>query len=951
LLIPSLLPVLELGRAWLGEGFGFEFYRFLASALLLTVPTTLMGATFPVLLRGLLNRPEEFGLRAGLLYGINALGATTGALLSGLVLIPALGFRATIWSAAGVNFLILALVAGLPALRGLGAAVPKPARVLEAASRPGWRYAVLLAGYGLSGLCAMVYQVGWARTLSLSLSNTTYALALILAAYIGGLALGGLAMAPWADRLRRPLVWAAGLELVIGLSALGVVPWFEWVTARMFYWSPLIQDRFWVTQALRFAAAFALILVPTLAMGALFPVAIKIAGSERGGVGEPAGQVYAANTLGAILGAFLAGHVLIRGLGLETTLLAATGASVAIGIGWLLVARAGRFARAATAAALAAGAIAAISVVPRWDPVVMSSGSYLYGDQMEEQFRAGLSLSAVLNTIQVLYYREGEEASVAVLEFRTTGDRGLRINGKSDASNSKDMPTQVLIAELPLLLHPHPKKVMILGLASGVSAGSALRHPVERVDCVEISPEVVEASRFFQSVSRLDYQDPRFHLILDDGRNYLALTKTRYDVITIEATNPWISGIGQLYTREFFQLLADHLEPDGLALIFIPVYDLDPERLRMVLRTFGSVFPYPALWESIPGADYLVAGSKQPWQVDFRRWQERAAAPAIAADLARAKVRGDDFFARFVLGPRRYHEAAGSGPLHSDDRSQLEFILPKVMQTPSWPRTEGILEEIFSSHEPATVILTGVPAEEQARLEEFDRTRSLYQNALLATHEESAQPANLGMDILVWRQVLAACQGSYPAPWAAMQLAPLLTLQAKMLLEQGERAGALAEAEEAYEIDPQNLQAGELMMNYYQDQREATQTRTWAQRLLARAARHPNALAALGDLAVQASRLPEAERWYRLSLEAMPDYFEARWNLALVLSLEKKLGEAEHELRALEKSRPDDVDTLLLLGEVLQEQGLKEEGNRYLQKARKLAPNHPYFSRSAGVQP
>ena len=940
LVIPALLSVLKIGHALLGpESFRFELYRFLTCALALLLPTTLMGATFPVLLRGLLSRREQFGFFAGLLYAANTLGAMTGALVSGFVLIPALGLRLTVWSAAGINLVILAVIAASSTLRERQAEKEVREEIEPVQARgPSWGLTVLLAGYGVSGLCAMVYQVGWARVLALSLSNSTYALGLILAAYIGGLALGGAVMTPLVDRLRRPLVWAAGLEVVIGLTALFVMPLFAWATGRMFDWAAMFQDRFGAYQAVRFAVAFGLILLPTGAMGALFPLVVKIAGLMHRGVGEPAGEVYGANTVGAILGAFLAGYILIRWLGVETSLLFATGMSVAVGVTWLMVFGKRRLVRLAAGAGLAAVAGVAIRAIPPWDPLVMNSGPYLYAPVVKGRIQPGRLVQDAVSKYRLLYYREGVEATVSVLETKSTGELSLRINGKTDASSRGDLPTEILSAHIPLLLHPAPKKVMVLGLASGVTAGSALTHPeVERLDCVEISPEVVEASHFFEQTSQLNYQDPRFHLILDDARNYLALADVRYDAITIESTNPWIAGIGQLFTREFFQLLADHLEPGGVALIFFPAYDMDADTVRMVLRTYASVFPYTALWETIPATDYLVAGSREPFRLDPAGLQKRITEPAVAADLARVGVTGVDLFSSFVMGSERLTRVAGAGPLHTDDRRQLEFIMPKLRDTPSAPRQEGIIREILSQHEPAAVIIGLSDEKAKAPFIDFDRARELQYQARLLSNRGAENLSDLEQMIRAWREVLEVGGQNFGFHSAARALATALLGRAQVRLAAGDAPAAAADWQESFQRNPYNFNSVDQLINYYLNTGRRDQARAWAKKALVYLPGDPFVLAVLGHLAQQEKLYAEAEQWFRKGLSLWPQRADLQWSLAAALAGQKKFPEAEQELRSLLKRDPENLQYLKALADTLRSQGRPGEAEKYLRRVEKIS--------------
>lgn len=946
--IPALVPVLKLGRSLFGEqSLLFDLYRFAVSALALVVPTTLMGATFPVLFRGLLGRRERFGFTSGLLYVSNTLGAVAGSLGSAFFLIPALGFRAATWAAAAVNFFLCFLVLAFRSLRERRVEAEVLRRRPEEKGESARLWRVVAAGYGLSGLAAMIYQVGWARALSLSLGNSTYALGLIFAAYIGGLALGGLLITPVVDRLRRPLLWAAGLEAGIALSALLFLPLFEVVTARMFNWSLAFRESFRAFQGVRFLAAFLLILLPTLAMGALFPVVVRLGGRLRAGAGEPTGIIYAANTLGAIVGAFLAGHVLIRGLGVHASLLAATGLSALIGTAWIFFSDLPPKTRSLTGSALLSLSALAMLLTPGWDPILMNSGPYMYAEVFQEQLKRGEDIREVLsNYYDLRFHEEDMECTVSVLEFLASRELYLRINGKTDASSHADMPSQVLCAQLPLLLHPDPKKVMMLGLASGVSAGSVLLHPVEKLDCVEISPAVARASRLFADLNRLPQNDPRFHLILDDARNFLALSNNRYDVIIIESTNPWIAGISALFTREFFNLLAEHLTPRGLALIFIPVYDLNADTVKMVLRTFGQAFPYCTLWESIPNADYFVIGSREPFAVDPDRFLSRARNPAVKEDLARIKVfSGLEIFARFVMGPERFNRAKGEGELHLDDRRQLEYVAPRLMEEPWAGRLLRIVKEVLVYHEPATSLFSPFSpplAEDQlALLQSYDRAREAFYQAVLRSL--STTPEHFSFDGLLrsWREVMAICAGRFPCDTAAKEMEQLLTMRGEEKLRAGDEKSAAEDFFLALELNPDSSLAADTMIEYHLPRGNDEEVRKWAEKALAHLPGDAIALLALGQLELKANRPAKAEPLLRELVRVIPASAASRFLLGLSLARQKRLMEAETELHLALESDPRHVDSLFLLSEILITQGRRNEAKKYLNRARKLAPSHP----------
>jgi len=944
-LIPWLVPLLKVGRGALGaDSFAFDFFRFLVSALVMFVPTTLMGATFPVLIRGVLSSKARFGAVAGILYASNTLGAMAGSLLSSFLLIPALGLFRAIGVSALVNVLIMLFAFALPFFRRVQTGGPVRDEVPSGPLRKRplliW---VFLGGYALSGLCAMVYQVSWARALSLSLGSSTYAVGIIFAAFIGGLALGGFVISPLVDRMKSRLLLAAGLEVLIGLSAIVVIPLFEWVTIEMFHWTLEYQEQFGSYQLVRFAAAFGLVLVPTISMGALFPVVVKIVGSLETGVGEPAGQVYAFNTLGGIVGSFLAAHVFIRFLGLENALLVATAVSVAIGVVWLLFSPTGRpVYRSIAAVIMTALAVVGVVLVPQWEPLFINSGPYMYSDILDRNFPEDLDLRDYLHdTERVLFHQEGVEATVSVMEWRRNKMRTLRINGKIDASSRKDMPTQILSAHLPLMVHKDPKKVMIIGLASGVSAGSALLHPVERVDCAEISPAVVAASRLFKEIgaSKLDYEDPRFNLIMDDGRHFLDLSEEKYDVIIAEPSNPWISGMSVLFTREFFEIMKSRLNPDGVALIWIGAYDMDAYTVRMLLRTFNEVFDNCTMWESKPLVDYFVIGSKKPVEIDLEEFIKKGSRPKVAGDLKRINVNHPrELFARFMMGPQTIKQVSGKGTVHTDDRRQLEFMLPKIKKKPGKQRMDEIVFSVLAAHEPATAAVGAVDEKYEELFADYHLNRSIYYRTFhKRVTAPEAEDQNSALRIQNWYNLIHRCDGAFPAEFAEEHLSMLLYRRAKGFFKQGMTEEGVSDLKEAFRLDPENSNAAGMLIAHY-NQRGQTETAVaWARKALQAVPRDPFALTVVAEYERARKEYGKAEYLFREAVKASPRQRNYRYNLSIFLAQVGKHEEAREQLETLFEYNGPDKQSKELYCHVLSDLGEKGRANKCFRELEALS--------------
>jgi spermidine synthase/tetratricopeptide (TPR) repeat protein len=328
--------------------------------------------------------------------------------------------------------------------------------------------------------------------------------------------------------------------------------------------------------------------------------------------------------------------------------------------------------------AAALGAAAGALFLPAWDQRVMSSGTAVYAKKYLEASKVQ-TLNEILRGMEVLFYRDGRSGSVAITRS-INNHVALRVNGKADASNAVDMPTQLMSGHLPLLLHPEPRQVLVIGMGSGITSGAVLRHPVERLDIVEIEPAVLEASRFFADLHGDVLKNPRTRAIVADGRNYLLTTSAKYDVIISEPSNPWIGGLASLFSVEFFQLARQHLRPDGLMLQWLQGYNLYSDDFRMVLRTFRSVFPSVTVWAPLLG-DFLLIGSLEPAPVDLLRMKARVEGNVgVQGDWARLHfVHWASPLTYFMLSDRDAARFAEGTALNTDERLPLEFTAPRAL--------------------------------------------------------------------------------------------------------------------------------------------------------------------------------------------------------------------------------------------------------------------------------
>jgi spermidine synthase len=693
LLIPWLLPLVEalyvaLFRALELSFFAFSLAQFALILVLLLLPTTLMGATLPILSRFFVSDEGSLGKRVGLLYALNTFGAVLGTGLAGYFLLPTFGMRGTLYLAAtlnvGIGALVIAYDRHLRRLRPERSREEAQARqeLLLGITPPGqvqrWLIGLTVLGLGLSGAASMIYEVAWTRALTLVIGSSTYAFTAMLLAFLVGIA-GGSALFSrlWGDRRVTPMAFAL-IELGIGLSAVLILPAFGKLPdllLRVFTVS-LAPDFVLIVEIL---LSIAVMLAPTLLIGASFPCVVKVAARSVDRVGLDVGRLYAVNTLGAILGTVCAGFLLIPSTGVQSAVKVAVLLNLAVGaaiaVGSVRVSSPWQW---ATSTLLSVATLAGVLWIPAWNQAVMASGVAVYA-RTYQGFAGRLELARAFPEQRLLFYEDGLSATVSV--HRVGENIFLRVNGKTDASTGKDMHTQIMLGHIPLLVHPNPKAVLIIGLGSGVTAGAVAQYPVERIDVVEIEPAVVKAARFFARENREVLNDPRVRLVTADARNFLLVTPRRYDVIISEPSNPWIGGIATLYSREFYQLARQRLNPGGIMLQWVHGYGLLPPDLKMVVKTFRTAFPATSIWHTAGIGDYLLLGREAPRPLDFERFKAAYdAIPGLRQDMERVGLRSPyALLADFVLAEPDAARYAQHADLNTDDLLPLEFSAPRSL--------------------------------------------------------------------------------------------------------------------------------------------------------------------------------------------------------------------------------------------------------------------------------
>ncbi|HBL15306.1 MAG TPA: hypothetical protein DD417_00705 [Elusimicrobia bacterium] len=644
-----------------------------AGLALVFVSAALMGGTLPALSRALTTSLDDLEAEISRLYFLNNAGAAAGALLTGFWAIPAFGLDLSCRLAAAVN-LAVGAAALLASRRACSrAAAPRPAPAPgdgpDALALDARATFVLFAAAGLSGCASLAYEVAWIRLLALSLGTYVNSFTVMLAAFMAGLGLGSLLVSrlrPTAARAYRLFGYA---ELGIALALMLCLPFYGGLPvlfAQLERLLPKTADTFAAVAGLNFLFCFLGSLPPAVFLGMTLPLACRAATADLGRVGRGVGLVFGLNAAGNVLGASAAGLWLLPAFGIQGVLTGGLYLSALLGAAVLLCDR-GLSRQRRAALLLGIGGVVGLHGVlaPSWDKKILFSAP-------RRSEGADLSPHYLLR-----YCKDDREVTVSVLESHQ-GVRALMLDGKADASTGRDMKTQILLGELPLLRRPGAQDVLVIGLGSGVTTGSVLRHPVARVDAVELSRAVVEASAWFAEVSGEPLRDPRLRLHVADARTFVRRSAASYDVVVSEPSNLWVAGMAGLFTEEFYKDVRAHLRPGGVMAQWVHLYETDDQTVGVVLRTFAAAFPRVEFWH-LSGTDALLIGHAGDAPLDLGRTREAFGLPAVRRDLERAGItRLATLLSLQSGGDASVRERAGPGALNRDRHMVLESLAPRA---------------------------------------------------------------------------------------------------------------------------------------------------------------------------------------------------------------------------------------------------------------------------------
>lgn len=619
LVYPALLilkPVYS-AMSWPYDHTLVNILRLVISLVILLPPTICMGGTLPVLTRGLTHQNSEAGQRLGFLYGLNTFGAVAGCATAGFYLLPSFGEYITLGSALFLN--ILVVVASLILSRSFIApqAVSQSSTASTIKLKPA-QLAALLA-LALAGFASMSLEIAWSRLISLTLGSSVYSFTAMLSIYLFGLAIGGSISGSILRRFKPNPFWLAGTLIVIAAVITFTLPYYSNISTFIGLFNTAAKGHFeWILAAIVLVCA-AVVLIPAILMGTTIAFTLSIA-NEGSKIGRNTGVVYAANTFGGIAGSLLAGFTLLPLMGMQNVFLFCIACYITAA---LLVALfyLPRHRIASIISIILLGAIALTARnIDRWPVYSLTQATYLYGITDDSKFT------------ETVFHRDGVSCTVTVDRY-PNGVHTMRLNGKADSSTHGDMGNQLMTGHLGMFFKPDATNVLVIGYGSGVSAAAALQYQAERVYCAEMEKAVIEADPFFNVVNHSPLEDPRFRVMIEDGRNVIETTPEVFDVIISEPSNPWMAGIANLFTQDYYEECKDQLTEDGVICQWLQAYSTSVDDFKMIMKTFGSVFPHHAIFR-VSSADYLLIGAEKELQPDMVTIQKAIMAnPNIQNDL------------------------------------------------------------------------------------------------------------------------------------------------------------------------------------------------------------------------------------------------------------------------------------------------------------------------------
>jgi spermidine synthase len=680
-----------------GHGFSGILLRGAVCAVCLLPPTLLMGATLPAISRWVEASPRDVSW-LGFFYGGNIAGAVFGCLLAGFYLLRVHDVPTAAYVAAAINVAVAAAGLALAAVTPQTAPAPQAPAGRKPRAADAWMVYLTIA---LSGMSALGAEVVWTRLLSLLLGATVYTFSIILAVFLVGLGVGSAFGSVLTRRSARPRLVLGGCQLLLAAAIL----WADFqMTRSLPYWpvQPDLSPDPWFNFQLDILRCLWAVLPATVLWGASFPLALAAVAARGQDTGRLVGGVYAANTAGAIVGALGSGLVVVAWAGTQAAqqvlIVISAFAALLMFASLLGSSRVPRHAEAPAGRGLgdlaAAGLLAAAAGVL----LVSSTGlaalaglrlprAWCVPEVPGELVAWGRDLPQRAGQVDVIYVGEGMNASVAVTQAHD--GRRFHVSGKVEASTiAADMRLQRMLGHLSALFHAKPRKVLVVGCGAGVTAGTFVRHPdVERIVICDIEPLIPQVvATHFADANHDVLHDPRVEVVHDDARHYVLTTREKFDIITSDPIHPWVKGAATLYTKEYFELCKQHLNPGGLVTQWVPLYESDPATVKSEVATFFDAFPHGTIWGNTAfnrqlqreGYDVVLLGQAEPTVIDLdefdRRWYGADHA-GVAQSLKDVDCRGPvDLLATYAGRAEDLKPWLAGAEINRDRNLRLQYL-------------------------------------------------------------------------------------------------------------------------------------------------------------------------------------------------------------------------------------------------------------------------------------
>ncbi len=663
-----------------GHPYIFNIGRFFVAFVVLAFPTVLMGMTLPLLGDFVSKYKGAVKAKLGALYAVNTIGACAGAFLAGFVLLPALGLSKTNTTFALIDIAvgIIVIITSQLVKTDFEAVEEEDEDVLLAASAPLTKVRPIWIIASLSGFVSMALQISWTRAYVIVLGSSTYSFSLVLTSFLLGLGLGSAFSSALVSRQVNAIKWIVATQLGLCITAAVATGFLDYLPTLLFERSRESIGSVNEMYLYQFGMVAILVCIPMILQGMLFPLLISCLANDKESGGETLGKVYAANTVGSIVGSFTTGFFLLPALGLENTLRLVLALSLfsALAFAWVSIDNKVKLSKAIYIGVPIA--VVLIIFAPQIDRAELTRGMFrTYWAR--ELFN---KKKFAKDKPKIVYDRDGSNATI------TVEHRGklvtLKANGKPEASSGADMATQILVGLAPFLVRSTEEKmgdevVAMIGYGSGVTAGAALQWPLKEMHVAEIEPAMFEAARFFDEVNHKPHEDKRMFIYPADGRNFLQLSQRKYDIIVSEPSNPWIAGVASLFTTEHFKMVKSRLKKGGVFAQWVQLYEISPDNVRDIIATFSDVFPNAVAFSSMPkGTDLILVASESDFKIRPGGYADAYNNAITKADLKRAHVHSAmDFNGLLFWNNKELLEFAEGGIFNTDDNARLGYRAPK----------------------------------------------------------------------------------------------------------------------------------------------------------------------------------------------------------------------------------------------------------------------------------